>query len=58
MKISCPQCLSAKEYMCGKKRRGFKYEKCDLCDENGEVTEELAEDFSLSLNEDLIENYE
>ena len=54
----CPQCLGAKEIMVPKETRGFEYKTCSLCKGEGEVAEELAEDFLLSLNEEQIEEYD
>lgn len=57
-KIECPCCLGSKQHMIPKKTTGFEYKDCTLCDENGYVTHETAEDFNLSLNEDNIDYYE
>ena len=54
-KQQCPQCLSTKKYMEVNRDRGFKYKDCTLCDENGEVSETILEDFTLSINEEGIE---
>lgn len=54
-KVSCPNCLGTKQIMTPRKSRGFDYNRCKLCDENGLVDEEIAEDYALSMNEDLIE---
>jgi hypothetical protein len=36
----CPECLGSKEKMVGRKNaKGFKYEECKDCDENGMVPE-------------------
>lgn len=51
----CPKCVGAKEIMVAKEARGFEYKQCDLCNGNGYVTQELAEDYVLSLNEDIID---
>ena len=54
----CPQCLNAKEIMVPKETKGFKYEKCSLCNGTGVVSEETEEDYLLSLNENLIDDYD
>lgn len=51
----CPKCLGAKTLMTPKKKRGFEYKKCTLCEGSGDVSFELEEDFILSLNEDNLE---
>lgn len=56
VKVDCPKCFGTKQFMQGHKHKGFKYEDCNFCDENGKVEEELADDYALSLNEDNIEN--
>ena len=55
---TCPHCLGAKETMVPRETRGFKHEKCKLCNGTGEVTHELAEDYVISLNEDIVDDYE
>lgn len=51
----CPKCVGAKEIMVAKEARGFEYKQCDLCKGEGYVTQELEEDYVLSLNEDIID---
>jgi hypothetical protein len=56
-KVECPQCLGTHEFMKGNENgKGFKYRECKMCDEDGQVEEEIAEDYLLSLNEDNINN--
>lgn len=57
-KIQCSLCLGSKKYMVPKKTTGFEYKDCTLCDENGEIAEDVAEDFNLSLDENTIDYYE
>ena len=52
----CPKCFGSKEVMIPKDTRGFTYIECDFCDENGQVSPTLYEDYILSLNEDEINN--
>jgi len=55
----CPKCLSTGEVMEGRKEsKGFQYNKCSLCNGIGVVSEETVEDYLLSLNEDLINDYD
>lgn len=51
----CPQCLGAKIIMTPKPTTGFVYKDCSLCKATGEVSEELADDYELSLNEDNLD---
>lgn len=51
----CPKCLSAKEIMVPKETKGFKYEKCTLCNGTGEVPLQLSDDYIFSLDEDNFE---
>ena len=39
-------------------KKGFEYIKCSLCNGTGVVSEETVEDYLLSLNEDLIDDYD
>jgi hypothetical protein len=39
-------------------KKGFEYEDCSLCHGTGVISEETEEDYLLSLNEDLIDDYE
>lgn len=57
-KVQCTQCLGSKQYMVPKKTTGFEYKDCTLCDENGEISPDVAEDFNLSLDENTIDYYE
>lgn len=56
----CSKCVGAKQIMIPKTngKRGFEYVDCDLCETKGFISNELEEDYLLSINEDLIENYE
>lgn len=57
--IECPKCLSTGEVMEGRKEsKGFQYIKCSLCNGTGVISEEIEEDYLLSLNEDLIDDYD
>lgn len=55
-KVDCPKCLGVKELMEGKKEgmRGFEYSKCQFCDKDGKVDENLYNDYILSLDEDNV----
>ena len=53
--VPCPKCLSAGQLMEPKETRGFKYKDCSLCGGNGSVSQELEDDYILSLNEDNFE---
>ena len=57
-KVECPQCVGAKEIMVPKETKGFKYEKCTLCNGTGEVTSQLASDFIFAMNEDNFDDDE
>lgn len=58
-KEDCPKCFGTKKIMKGHNRsKGFKYDDCVFCDENGQVSEDLSEDYSLSLDEDKINSEE
>ena len=50
----CPSCIGAKEIMVAKETKGFEYKTCNLCNGDGYVSNDLAEDFELSLNEDFL----
>ena len=55
----CPKCLSTGEVMEGRKEsKVFQYIKCSLCDGTGGISEEIEEDYLLSINEDLIDDYD
>lgn len=51
-KVECSKCLGAKEVMTPKKTRGFEYKTCDLCNGQGKVEKDIADDYIISLNED------
>lgn len=53
----CPKCLGAKEIMEPKKTKGFVYKTCDLCDGNGYVSNQIADDFIFAMNEDNFEDF-
>ena len=44
--------------MVPKETKGFKYEKCTLCNGTGEVTSQLASDFIFAMNEDNFDDDE
>lgn len=52
---TCPKCLGAQEIMEPKERRGFEYKECNVCNATGIVSEELADDYIFSINEDNFE---
>lgn len=55
----CPKCLSTGEVMEGRKEsKGFQYITCTLCNGTGVISEEMEEDYLLSINEDLIDDYD
>jgi hypothetical protein len=56
--ITCPKCLGAQQLMEAKQTAGFEYRTCSLCKGEGEVLLEIEEDFILSINENLIDDYE
>lgn len=52
----CPKCLGTGETMEGKKKKkGFEYKVCNLCNGKGKVPDEIANDYIFSLNEDNFE---
>ncbi len=57
-KTECPKCLGVTETMEAKPTRGFEYKKCNLCNGEGTVTQELADDFIFSINEENFEENE
>ena len=56
----CPSCVGATQVMIPKTngKKGFEYQDCTLCNGSGVVSEETEEDYLLSINEDLINDYE
>lgn len=56
----CCKCLGSTKVMIPKTngKKGFEYTDCTLCNGIGIVSEEIEEDYLLSLNEDLIDNYD
>ena len=50
-KVECPQCLGTKQYLKSvgsHKKRRRKMSDCDLCDDNGKVDIDIADDFITS----------
>ena len=56
----CPSCVGSTQVMIPKTngQKGFQYINCTLCNGSGVVSEETVEDYLLSLNEDLIDDYD
>ena len=56
----CCKCVGATNVMVPKLngKKGFDYITCSLCNGTGIISEEIEEDYLLSLNEDLIDYYE
>jgi len=56
----CPKCLGSAKVMVPKTngKKGFQYQNCTLCNGTGVVSEETVEDYLLSINEDLIDDYD
>ena len=56
----CPSCIGSTQVMIPKtnNKKGFEYIDCTLCNGTGVVSEETVEDYLLSLNEDLIDDYD
>ena len=56
----CPSCIGSTQVMIPKtnNKKGFEYQECTLCNGSGVVSEETEEDYLLSINEDLINDYE
>jgi glutaredoxin len=50
-KTECPQCLGTKQVMTAKQTKGFEYKECKLCDENGLVEQEIADDYIFAMSE-------
>ena len=56
----CPSCVGSTQVMIPKTndKKGFEYQTCSLWNGTGVVSEETEEDYLLSINEDLIDDYE
>ena len=56
----CCKCIGSTQVMIHKtnNKKGFEYIKCSLCNGSGVVSEETEEDYLLSLNENLIDDYD
>lgn len=56
----CPKCVGSTKVMIPKTNgsKGFEYVDCSLCNGTGVVSEETEEDYLLSINEDLIDDYD
>ena len=56
----CSKCVGATNVMVPKTngKKGFEYVECNLCEGNGFISEEVEEDYLLSINEDLIDDYD
>ena len=56
----CPSCVGSTKVMIPKTngKKGFEYKTCSLCNGIGVVSEETEEDYLLSINEDLIDDYD
>ena len=56
----CCKCIGSTQVMIPKtnNKKGFEYQDCTLCNGSGVVSEETEEDYLLSINEDLIDDYE
>ena len=56
----CCKCIGSTQVMIPKTngKKGFEYKICSLCNGTGVVSEETVEDYLLSLNEDLIDDYD
>ena len=56
----CSKCVGATNVMIPKTngKKGFDYISCTLCNGTGVISEEIEEDYLLSLNEDLIDGYD
>ena len=54
----CSKCVGATNVMIPKTngKKGFDYISCTLCNGTGVISEEIEEDYLLSLNEDLIDD--
>ena len=56
----CPSCVGSTQVMIPKTngKKGFEYQDCTLCNGTGVVSEEIEDDYLLSINEDLIDDYD
>ena len=56
----CSKCVGATNVMVPKTngKKGFEYQTCSLCNGTGTISEEMEEDYLLSINEDLIDDYD
>jgi hypothetical protein len=56
----CPSCVGSTKVMIPKTNgsKGFEYIDCSLCNGIGVISEELEEDYLLSINENLIDDYD
>ena len=56
----CLKCVGSTKVMIPKTngKKGFEYQDCTLCNGSGVVSEETEEDYLLSLNENLIDDYD
>lgn len=56
----CPSCIGSTKVMIPKTNgsKGFEYVNCSLCNGTGVVSEETEEDYLLSINENLIDDYD
>lgn len=58
--ILCCKCVGSTKVMIPKTngKKGFEYIDCSLCNGTGVISEEIEEDYLLSINEDLIDDYD
>ena len=56
----CCKCIGSTQVMIPKtnNKKGFEYIRCSLCNGTGVISEEMEEDYLLSINEDLIDDYD
>ena len=56
----CPSCVGSTQVIIPKTNggKGFEYIDCSLCNGTGIVSEETEEDYLLSINEYLIDDYD
>lgn len=55
-KTECPKCLGAKTIMEARETKGFDYNKCSLCNGQGEVNSQLADDYIFSFTEEEVDD--